>query len=180
MTKPPQLLHTEIIARSRLFRIERLDLRFSNGTEVVYERLCGSIDGAVIIVPLRDDGHVLLVREYAAGVGRYELGLPKGRIEPGESPTEAADRELQEEVGHGARRLEILGQLTLAPAYMQHATRIVLARDLYPATRAGDEPEPPEVVPWPLDDLEGLVARDDVTEARTIAALYMTQARLRR
>ncbi len=178
----PDILHQEIIAQSRLFRIERLELRFSNGVEVEYERLIGSGNshGAVLVVPLLDDETVLLIREYAAGVHRYELALPKGRIEAGESPLEAANRELMEETGYGARALSEMGQLTLAPAYIRGASHIILARDLYPSHRTGDEPEPIEVIPWRLDNLSALLQHEECSEARSIAALFMTREHLLR
>ena len=75
--------------------MERLDLEFANGERRQYERLHGRGHGAVVVVPMLDDDTVLLVREYAAGVHRYELGLVKGRIDAGETPVQAADRELQ-------------------------------------------------------------------------------------
>ncbi|MEJ2346290.1 MAG: ADP compounds hydrolase NudE [Gammaproteobacteria bacterium] len=180
MPKLPQILRAETIAKTRLFHIQQLELRFSNGTEVQYERLVGSAHGATLIVPLADDDTVLLVREYAAGVNRYELGLPKGRIEAGEDPLQAADRELMEEIGFGARRLHHLGAVTLAPAYFGHTTYVVLARDLYAKRLDGDEPEELEIVPWRLDAIDRLLGRDDFTEARSIAALFMTREHLRR
>jgi len=158
-----------------LFRVETLDLEFANGERRTYERLISRGVGAVIIVAMPDPDHVLLVREYACGVHRYELGLPKGRLEPGESHLDGANRELQEEVGYAARDLRVLGQLTLAPGYMTHATHVVLARDLYPSCLPGDEPEELEVVRWPMAELAELVQRDDCTEGRTIAALYIAR-----
>lgn len=158
-----------------LFRVETLDLEFANGARRTYERLISRGVGAVIIVAMPDPDTVLLVREYACGVHRYELGLPKGRLEPGEGHLDGANRELQEEVGYAARDLRVIGQLTLAPGYMTHATHVVLARDLYESRLPGDEPEELEVVRWPMADLAGLVMRDDCTEGRTIAALYMAR-----
>ena len=174
-TEKPQILHREALASTRLFHIERLALRFSNGTEVEYERLLSAGNGAVAVVPMLDDETVLLVREYAAGVDRYELGLPKGRIEPDEDPLKAANRELKEEIGYGAHELRHLGELTIAPAYLGHATHLILARDLYPQRLDGDEPEPLQVVPWRLDNIAELLARNDCTEARSIAALFMVR-----
>jgi ADP-ribose diphosphatase len=158
-----------------LFRVEQLDLEFSNGERRVYERLISRGLGAVIVVAMPDDDHVLLVREYACGVHRYELGLPKGRLEPGESLIEGANRELQEECGFAARQLRELGHLTLAPGYMSHVTHVILACDLYPSRLPGDEPEELEVIEWPLNDLVSLIERDDCTEGRSIAALYMAR-----
>ena len=157
------------------YRMERLDLEFGNGERRRYERLHGRGHGAVVVVPLLDDDTVLLVREYAAGVHRYELGLVKGRIDAGETPLQAADRELKEEAGYGARSLHVLRALTLAPTYMSHQTHLVLARDLYEERLPGDEPEELEVVPWRLDRLHELILRDDFSEGRSIAALFIAR-----
>ncbi|MGZ8152088.1 MAG: NUDIX domain-containing protein, partial [Methylovulum sp.] len=106
MAEKPTILNKTTVAKSRLFRIESLDIRFSNGEQRNYERLArGNSGGAVLIVPMLDVETVLLIREYSAGVHRYELGLPKGKIDSGESFLEAANRELKEEVGFGSRNL---------------------------------------------------------------------------
>ena len=118
MSKKPTILNTTTIAKSRLFRIESLDIQFSNGELRNYERLArGNPGGAVLIVPMLDVETVLLIREYSAGVHRYEVGLPKGKTDAGESFLEAANRELKEEVGFGARNLHHLSSLSLAPSY---------------------------------------------------------------
>ncbi len=171
----PRILATKTLAKTRLFHIQELALRFANGVETIYERLISPHAGAVLVVPMQDDDTVLLVREYAAGMDRYELGLPKGRIEHNEAPLVAANRECMEEVGYGARDLRLLDSVTLAPGYLGHITHLVLARDLYPEQRDGDEPEALEVVPWRLSELDTLLARNDFTEARSIAALFMTR-----
>lgn len=162
-------------AAGKMLRVEQVDLEFSNGERRTYHRMKPSGLGAVIIVPMLDDETVLLAREYAAGLHHYEIGLPKGRLEEGETILEAAQREMKEEIGYGARHLIELTRLSLAPGYMTHVTYIVLARDLYPEKLDGDEPEELEVVPWPLADLRTLTARDDCTEGRTIAALYIAR-----
>ena len=162
-----------------VYRVERMDLEFSNGERRLYERLHGQGHGAVIVVPMRDDDTVLLVREYAAGFHRYELGLVKGRIDAGESALEAANRELKEEIGHGARSLQALRSLSLAPQYMSHEATLVIARDLYPERLPGDEPEELDVVPWKLDALHELILREDFSEGRSIAALFIVRDWLR-
>jgi len=171
----PQIHEKRLRDPSKLFRIEQLDLEFSNGQRRTYERMISSGLGAVIIVPMLDDDTVLLVREYAVGLHQYEIGLPKGRLEAGESVLEGAQRELKEEIGYGARDLRELTKLSLAPGYMTHITRVVLAQDLYPEKLQGDEPEELEVVPWPIHDLLPITGRDDCTEGRSIAALYIAR-----
>lgn len=180
MENKPKILQTRTVAQSRLFRVEELDLRFSNGVEVQYERLSGSKRGAVLVVPLLDDNTVLLIREYAAGTDRYELGLPKGKIDGDETLLNAANREIQEEIGYAAKRLDHIHSVSIAPGYLAHVTHIILARDLYPARLDGDEPETIEVVPWSLDQLPQLLMEKDFSEARSIAALFITQEYLTR
>jgi len=178
--RPPRILGVTTLARTRLFEIEAVDLAFSNGVQTRFERLRGSAAGAVLVVPMQDAETVLLIREYATGVDRYELGLPKGRIEGSEAVLVAANRELREEVGMAARRLQPLTRLTANPAYSGQLTHVVLAEDLYPDPREGDEPEPIEVVPWPIEALDALIDQGDCTEARSLAALYITRDLLRR
>lgn len=180
MREKPRLLGSQTIARTRVFQIEELELQFSNGNIVRYERLIGSPRGAVMVVPLLEDDTVLLVREYAAGMDRYELALPKGLIEEGETPEQSANREIMEEIGYGANRLSYLGSMSLAPGYQRFITHVVLAAGLYERRLAGDEPEEIEVVPWRLSRLLELVERDDFTEARSMAALFLVRERLLR
>lgn len=175
MAKLPKILARREQDPGKLFKVEKLDLEFSNGQKRTYERLRTHGLGAVIVVPMRDDETVLLVSEYAVGLHHYELGLVKGRLEAGETILEGAERELKEEIGFGAHKLVELTTLSLAPGYMTHITHVVLARDLYPEKLDGDEPEELEIVAWPLADLRTLVQRPDCTEGRSIAALYIAR-----
>ena len=180
MPEKPRITGRRIVAKSRLFKVEEMDLQFSNGARRRFERIVGgSAPASVLVVPMLDQDTVLLVREYAAAMDRYELGLPKGLVEQGEDPLDAANREIMEEVGHGAGRLRHLTELTLAPAYIEHRTLVILAQDLYPRRVPGDEPEPLEVVPWRLSEIDNLLQQPDCTEARTFAALYLTRTLLR-
>jgi ADP-ribose diphosphatase len=176
----PEILQRQIVARSRLLRIEAVDLRFSNGVERQFERMQSSGRGAVMVVPFIDDETLMLVREYAAGLHNYQLGFPKGLIDPGETPEQAANRELKEEIGFGAQELIPLKSVTMAPQFFAATMHIFIARGLYPEQLEGDEPEPLEQVPWLLSKAEALLEQEDFTEARSIAALLMTLRELQR
>ncbi len=176
MTEKPIISNKQTIAQTKLFCIESMDITFSNGQQRQYERLTRSkSNGAVLIVPILDNDTVLLIREYSAGVNRYELGFPKGKIDAGESLLNAANRELKEEVGYGARQMHHLTSLSIAPSYLEHMIDVVIAQGLYKEKLPGDEPEELEVIPWKLDNIEGLLATGECTEARSIAAFYMVR-----
>ncbi|NOZ10830.1 MAG: ADP compounds hydrolase NudE [Gammaproteobacteria bacterium] len=173
MKKKPSIESRQVIAQSRLFQIEQLNLVFSNGIKAQYERLCGAAASAVMVVPMADAHNIILIREYAAGVEDYELTFPKGRIEAGETPEQAGQRELMEEIGLGARRIEPLRKVYLAPGYSDHHCHVLLAQDLYPQQLEGDEPEPIETLTWPVDDIKSLLDQPDFTEARSLLALFL-------
>ncbi|AZL86228.1 MULTISPECIES: ADP compounds hydrolase NudE [Aliivibrio] len=171
----PTILDKRIEAKSKLFCIESVDLRFSNGVERTYERMKPSGRHAVMMVPVTEQGDLLLVREYAVGTERYELGFPKGLIDEGEMPIEAANRELKEEIGFGAEKLTALKELVLAPSYFSSKMTLFVAQGLYPERLEGDEPEPLDIVRWPLSQASELLHHLDFSEARCISALLLAQ-----
>jgi len=106
MRQKPTVLARQIVAKSRLFTVEEMQLRFANGEERTYERLAnkGTGHGAVMVVALQDATHALLIEEYCGGVEDYELSLPKGLVEPGEEILDAANRELKTVDWQGGQR----------------------------------------------------------------------------
>ena len=179
LLKKPEILKVSEVARSRLFTIQEVSLVFSNGERRIYERMKPSSREAVMILALDGDS-VLLIEEYAVGLESYELGFPKGLIDPGETPLQAAQRELKEEVGYGARKTELLASLTMAPSYFSSRMNIIVAEDLYTEKLEGDEPEPLILHRWPLNDLLSLLEKDQFSEARNVSALFLLREWLTR
>ena len=171
----PEITGQRVVGGSRFFTIEELDLRFSNGATRVYERLPTFGRRAVLVVPIDHNGDLLLIREYMAGLHRYEWSLPKGRVDDGEDLSTAANRELKEEVGVGARAITHLRYVSLAPAQMGYGVHVLLAEDLYEERLMGDEPEPFEVVRWPFERVDELIMNENFTESRAIAALKLVE-----
>jgi len=178
----PTIHQTRVVATSRLFKIEALDLEFSNGVKVEYERLASTGFGAVLVVPILhregQEDRLLLIREYGAGTERYELGFPKGKVDAGEELLDGANRELMEEVGYESGNLTFLKGLSLAPSYLSHVTNIILAEDLSEHREEGDEPEELDVIEWKISEIDELLMQEDFTEGRSIAALYLVKTLL--
>ena len=120
MRKKPILSNIQNIATTKFFNIQSMDVAFSNGEKRQYERLKPEGNGAVLVIPMLDDDTVLMIYEYSGGTDRYELALTKGKIDTGESPIEAANRELIEEIGYGAKQLSFVKTMTLAPGYQSN------------------------------------------------------------
>lgn len=179
MAKTPRIHDVTTVAQTRIFHIERVSLAFSNGAKRQFERINNGGSGAVMVLPVtRDD--LILVREYAVGAERYELGFVKGLIDPGETPEQAAGRELEEEIGYGASDIRHVRQMTSTPHYTCAISHLLLAQDLYPQTRQGDEPEALTQLRWPLTELDSLLEHPDITDARTLHAIYWLRDYLRK
>ncbi|MCW8875811.1 MAG: ADP compounds hydrolase NudE [Kangiellaceae bacterium] len=175
MKNKPTILRQTEVAKTRLFRVEELDLEFSNGARRIYERMVSSGSGAVMVVAITSNNELVLIREYSAGTDDYQLAFPKGLVDAGETFVQAGNRELKEETGYGAKEIVEVKSITLAPGYFSHRMTLLLATGLYEEKLAGDEPEPLEVVLWPADQLSSLLEQPDFTEARSIAALLLVE-----
>lgn len=168
----PEILSISTIAKTRIFEVQSVDLRFSNGEQRTYERLTPQRRSSVMVLPIHND-QLIFVKEYAVGPERYELTFPKGIVDAGEQPIESANRELQEEIGFGAHKIEPLRSLYSGPSHMYGLMHVFVAQDLYPSVLEGDEPEPLEIVHFPLTDIDKLLADPTFAEARNLSALYL-------
>jgi ADP-ribose diphosphatase len=173
LTSKPQIVQRRTVARSRLFQIDAVELMFGNGARREFEQLVAGGDGGVVVIPVTDEGRVVLVEEFALGRGDYELGFVKGLIDPGESPHVAAARELREETGFAPSQLVLLDTVTLMPAYSNFRSHLFIATGLYRDPLDGDEPEPLRQHLWPIENLDALHADPRMTDARTRLALYL-------
>lgn len=134
--------------------------------------------GAVTVIPIRTDGRVVLVNQYRHSVGRRILEIPAGTLERGEAPRICAERELAEECGLSARVWISLGVVYPAPGFCDEVQHIFLARDLSPCE--GGELDPDEileVVEMSLDGLEELVRNGELTDSKSMTALFLAQVK---
>jgi ADP-ribose pyrophosphatase len=128
--------------------------------------------GSVTLVPVDDDGTIWFVRQYRHAVGRTLLELPAGTLED-EEPAACAQRECREETGMRPGELFSLGRILLAPGYSTEVSHLFLARDLEPAPLAQDQDEDLAVEKWTPDEVYDMVARGDLIDAKSLAALWI-------
>jgi ADP-ribose pyrophosphatase len=131
----------------------------------------------VVIVPLDGGGNVLLVRQYRLPVKQALLELPAGGIDAGESVEEAVQRELREETGQRAGRLERLAAFYASPGYCDELMHLYLATELEPSPLAADSDESIEVMRMPLAEALALVERGEICDAKTIIGLWAAARR---
>lgn len=150
-------------------RVDRV--RLASGRESTREVV--EHPGAVAILPVQDDGRLLLVRQYRYAVGRELLEVPAGTMEPDESPEACARREIEEEVGKRAGRLELLTRFFISPGWCNEEIVIYRARNLQDAERNPDDDEVIDVVAVSLGEIDTLIASGQVADAKTITALLL-------
>jgi ADP-ribose pyrophosphatase len=161
-----EVLRSETLLRGRIFDVVDESLRLPSGLR--QDVLVVDHPGAVCIAPLLPTGELLLVRQYRHAAGDWLLELPAGRLEQGEAPLAAAERELEEETGHRAGRIELLERFYAAPGFCSELMSLFLARDLEPVQggRGLDADEELELVRARPDELLGGRSND----AKTIVA----------
>jgi len=138
--------------------------------------------GAVSVVPLLDDGTVVLVRQYRAAVDRDLLEIPAGKRDvAGEAPELTAHRELAEEIGMQAGRLEQLAEFYNSPGFCDEHSFVFLARDLEPCGNSlqGVEEQHMTVEHVALADVPGLIASGELVDAKSIIGLSLAREALR-
>lgn len=172
-----ELLRSEKVFDGRLIALRKDTVRLPNGRESTREVVVHP--GAVAIVPMLDDRKVILVSQYRHAVGKTLMEIPAGTLHPDEKPEDCALRELREETGYIAGRLEKLLSLYLAPGYSTELIHLFLAEDLRPAKSETDEDEFIELVIVPLDEAVVKILKGEIQDAKTVAALLLMWNKLK-
>ncbi|UCH36706.1 MAG: NUDIX hydrolase [Armatimonadota bacterium] len=133
--------------------------------------------GAVAILPMLDDGRVILLRQFRQPAKEVLWEIPAGTLHQGEAPEDCARRELTEEIGREPERLEPLAQLYLSPGYSSELMHLFLARGLREAYGKADDDERVRPVTLDFDRVLDMIHSGEIKDAKTVCAVLLAQAR---
>ena len=137
-------------------------------------------NGAVAMVALTDDGKVIMVKQYRYPMRKVILEIPAGKIDKGETdPDEAAARELKEETGYTAGRMEKMGKIYPSVGYSEEGIELYLCRDLVPGETDMDEDEAIDIEEYDFDEACRMAESGEIRDAKTVCALLMARAKTR-
>ncbi len=138
-------------------------------------------DGAAAVLPVLEDGRILMVRQYRNALDRETLEIPAGKLDaPDEPKINCAYRELEEETGYRTEKLEYLISINTTVAFCDEYIDIFLARNLIPSRQHLDEDEMIDVEAWKLEDLLDMIYQGRITDGKTVAAICAYAVRCRR
>lgn len=165
------------IYRGRVIDLGLEEVRLPNGMTVELEIV--RHPGASAIVPLYDDGRVVMIRQYRHAAGGMIYEVPAGRLNAGENPLDCARRELHEEAGLTAERIERLGTIFTTPGFTDERIHLFVARGLASVGQRLDHDEVIELVERPLPALMEMIRRGEIVDGKTICALTLAHLQQR-
>ncbi len=171
----PKIISSQKVFSGRVFNVTVDTVREG---ELTYQREVVHHHGSAVILPVFDDGTVALVRQYRHPAVRYLLEAPAGTLDDGERPEDGAARELQEELGLVAGRMEKLSEFFVSPGFCEEKMWVFLATELTQGRQQPDEDEVLEVVRLPLDEALEMISSSEIQDAKTIIALILAAPRV--
>lgn len=169
---PYRLIERQVLYKGSKVHLELHRLE-DEVTEKVTKREIVVHPGAVVILPLLDDGRVLLIRNRRYTVGQVLIELPAGTLEKGEDPMNCAGRELLEETGYLAGRLQVIGSFYSSPGILTEKLYAFVALELEKQKPALEEGEDIEPMPVPFEEAISMIGAGQIFDAKTIATLLM-------
>lgn len=168
-----QPVDEEVVYHGRIFDVARVRYQLPNGNHHTYDLV--KHHGAVTILPVDEQGRIWFVRQYRVGAQGTLLELPAGLLEEGESAEDSAYREVQEEIGMAAASLQYLGEFYMVPGYSTEKLVAFLATGLRESALPMDDDEFLEREAIEIKEAYARVARGEIQDGKTIAALLLAQ-----
>lgn len=172
---PPKIVSTTQLLESKPFSVFRTTISENDRN---YQRDIVSHNGSAVIIPFFADQTVAFVRQYRHAAQKYLLEIPAGSIESGESPFECAEREIQEEIGYRAEKLELLTEFYVSPGFLSEKMFVFLATDLVEVGQNLDEDEFLSVEKYSFSQIYKMISDGEFEDAKTMLGLILAGTKL--
>lgn len=176
MSNEVKRVSRELAYTGTVLKIYKDHMQFANGNEEDWDYI--HHDGAAAVVPVMDDGKILMVTQYRNALERDTLEIPAGKLDaPGEPGLVCATRELEEETGYKSENIEWLMNMRTTVAFCDEKIEIFVARDLKPTSQHLDENEYIKVKAYTLDELKEMIFTGKIEDAKTSAAILAYESK---
>lgn len=162
-------LSSQVIYNGAVFGIRRDEVIEPTGVKTTREMI--THPGSAVVLPVLPDGRILLIQQYRYAARQYLWELVAGRIDPGEDPRQAAERELKEETGYRAERLRIFLEFFPTPGFLEEKMFLLLAEGLTPGKPNPEDDEKIVCRGYTHKQLEGMIRKGKLHDAKTIAGI---------
>ncbi len=167
------VIKSETIFHGKVFDVKVDEIEY-NGSQNKSFRQVAVHPGGAVVVPVKDDGKIILISQYRYPHNKVVLELPAGKLEKGEDPLDCATRELTEETGYTSKNISKLGKIFTTPGFCDEVLHIYLAKDLTAGNHAREEGEEGmEIFELSLDEIDKKIKSGEIVDAKTISGIYM-------
>ena len=167
--KRPQVLSSKIVYEGKVFGIRRDELIEPTGVQTTREMI--THPGSVVVLPVLDDGRVLLIQQYRYAARQFLWELVAGRMDDGETPIEGAARELKEETGYTAKKLKVFLEFFPTPGFLEEKMYLLLAEGLTPGKATPEDDEKIIAKAYTRKQLDEMLRKKKLRDAKTIAGV---------
>lgn len=164
-------MNSEPIYTGQIFSVEKIKLTLPDGRARSYDMI--NIQDAVTILPMDREGNIYFVRQFRIGANKCLLELPAGKIENGEEALKTAEREIREETGMAAGKIQPLGKFYVSPGYSTEYMHTFLATELYAAPLDPDADEFLNLVKIPLEEVKRMITAGELEDSKSLATILL-------
>ncbi len=166
-----KLIKSEIRFKGKVFDHQVDEIEYESGNKGIRE--IAIHPGGAVVVPVKDDGKIILVKQFRYPLKKKLIEFPAGKLEKGENPLVCATRELEEETGYKAKEIKKLGEIYTAPGYCTEILHIYSAIGLTPGKHNREEGEHGmEILEFSIDEIETMIINGEITDAKTIVGIF--------
>ena len=171
-----KVIKSEILFRGKVFDLKVDKIEYDSGNKGIRE--VAVHNGGAVVVPVKDDGKIILVKQFRYPFQEFLLELPAGKLEPEEDPQECATRELTEETGYSSDSISKLGKIYTTPGFCTEVLHIYLAENLKSGNHNREEGEyGMEVYEFTLEEINEKIMSGEIVDAKTISGIHFYKLR---